>query len=99
MWATFEFVKVAYQFVYTRYVHTCVLGMCANCWNHVEFVVELGYVDSIVELGDVDIIDELSHVEIACLILLHGHIEPILHYENYNMLVWMIDANMFDWEH
>ena len=27
------------------------------------------------------------------------HIEPILHFEDYNMLVWMIDANMFDWEH
>ena len=95
----FWIIKVVLQFVYTRYVHTCVLGMCANCWNHVEFVGELGCVGILVELGYVDIIDELSQVEIASLILLHGHIDPILHNENYNMLVWMIDANMFDWEH
>ena len=43
--------------------------------------------------------DELSQVEIACSILLDEHIKPLLHFEDYNMLVWKIDANMFDWEH
>ena len=81
----FWIIKVVLQFVYTRYVHTCVLGMCANCWNHV---------DIIVELGDVDIIDKLGYMECACLILLDKLIELILHYKNCNMLVWMFDTNM-----
>ena len=41
----------------------------------------------------------LVRLNIACLILLVGHIEPILHFEDYSMLVWMVDTNMFDWEH